>query len=625
MLSSARLAIIESVGRPRRRIVGFALLVTLLWVTGASATRITASALETATPSATPMINTESTVSRTASPTASTATAGVPATSTPTTTPLVTATQTALARQTTSPTPSQMVTVTTTPAPPIREKAVPNPLVDLSMAPRTTNVLGANQEIDIDLVVRAGSQNVTAGAFYVDFDPKALQVVAFGAPTGGGTNPFPISLFATVDNTLGQARYDAGASFGSSGPNGYFRAATLRVKPAPEALASGNRSVTTISISRTTSRASSLTGYVGTDLSELLRTSSGVTVGINPSAGNAGVTASPTPISLPTSIDTAITVAAVDWTNAALTGASFTVSASGTSPVALSPMCGTTSTSGLITFFARSSTASGTGVVEVTLTSPNLPGGILVLNRFVSFTAASKTATATPLGAVPTTAPTCPTMVPTNTPTSTPTATATSTSTATSTPTVTPTQTVTPTRTAVSGSASSSTTTRSLNPGWNALSLTVDPNGAVTAASTCGALNQASGTGTAVEVARWVSGAWDSYLCGVTTSDWTMVPGTGYVIRLSRAAAWSTTGKPLSAPAGYRLSVGWNLIGPGWVPANATAEWLFTDASSQAAGIGQVVEAVRLRGGAYDPAIKAVTANRFPLEAGAAYFVRVVQ
>ena len=59
------------------------------------------------------------------------------------------------------------------------------------------------------------------------------------------------------------------------------------------------------------------------------------------------------------------------------------------------------------------------------------------------------------------------------------------------------------------------------------------------------------------------------------------------------------------------------------MPANATADWLFTDATGQAAGIGQVTEAIRVRAGAYDPTIKAINANRFALEAGSAYFVRV--
>lgn len=505
----------------------------------------------------------------------------------------------------------------------VRVRAVSNPLVDLSMAPRTSTVLGANQEIDVDLVVRAGSQNVTAGAFYLDFDPKALQIVTFGAPTGGGTNPFPISLYAAVDNTLGQARYDAGASFGSSGPNGYFRVATVRVKPAPEAIAASSRTVTTLSISRSGSRASSLTGYVGADLSELLRNAPGITIGINPSAGTAAASASPTPISLPISIDTAITVAAVDWTNAPITGATYSVGASGTSPISVSSPCGTTGATGLMTVVARSSATSGSGVIEITVTSPNVPGGMIVLNRFVSFSSAAKTATPTPLGAISTAPPTCPTAIPTGTATATRTSTPTSTPTNTSTPTITSTPTVTPTRTAVAGGATSTTTTRALSPGWNAVSLTVDPAGAITASGTCTGLDSVGSTGTAIEIARWVSSAWDSYRCGVTANDFPLVPGTGYVIRVTRAVTWSTTGKPLSAPAGYRLSVGWNLIGPGWVPTNATADWLVTDATGQAAGIGQVTEAIRVRAGAYDPTIKAINANRFALEAGSAYFVRV--
>jgi hypothetical protein len=37
-----------------------------------------------------------------------------------------------------------------------------------------------------------------------------------------------------------------------------------------------------------------------------------------------------------------------------------------------------------------------------------------------------------------------------------------------------------------------------------------------------------------------------------------------------------------------------------------------------------VTDAVRVRAGSYDPTIKVVNANRFALEAGTAYFLRVV-
>lgn len=500
----------------------------------------------------------------------------------------------------------------------IKPRAVPNPLVDLVMAPRTSSVLGTNQEADVDIIARAGTQNVTAGAFYLDFDPKVVQVVSFGAPTGGGSNPFPIGLLASIDNVAGQARYDAGANFGSPGPSGYFRVATVRVKPAAEAITAGARTVTTLSLSRTASRPSSLTGYVGPELSELLRDASGITLGINPSASAPAIVATPVPVTLQSGIDTAITVTAADWTNAPLSGATYAVTSTGTSAILTSPACGTTTSGGLASFAVRTSSTSGTAVIDVAITSPNLPGGIVVLSRLVTFTSASRTATPTTVGAVATTAPACPTAIPT--------ATATATRTSTATPTATPTSTATSTatRTAVAGGATSTTVTRSLSPGWNAVSLTVDPAGALFASGTCTALDAASGSGTAVEIGRWIAGAWDSHRCGVAANDFALLPGTGYAIQLTRAAVWATTGKALSAPAGYRLTPGWNLVGPGWVPVGATADWLFTDATNQAVGIGQVTDAVRVRAGSYDPTIKVVNANRFALEAGTAYFLRVV-
>jgi hypothetical protein len=227
------------------------------------------------------------------------------------------------------------------------------------MAPRTSNVVGSGGEIDIDIAMRAGTQAVTAASIQLDFDPRLLQIVSFGAPTGGGSNPFPVALLTEISNTLGQARYDAGASFGSLGPSGYFRAATVRVKPTTDVIASGRRMTTAITLSRSGSRATSLTGYVGADLSELIRNTSGATIGINPSASSTTIVASATPVSLPVGIETALSVYVADWTNAPLSGATFSIDAVGSGAVMVSPSCGTTGVTGALNFVARPTNATG--------------------------------------------------------------------------------------------------------------------------------------------------------------------------------------------------------------------------------------------------------------------------
>ena len=494
------------------------------------------------------------------------------------------------------------------------------PAVDLSLVPRTSTVLGSGQEVDIDVVVRAGAYEVIAAALFIDFDPTVLQAVSFGAPTGGIANPLPVTLGQSIDNATGQGRYETGIFVGSSGhgPSGFFRVATLRVKASDAAIATAGTTVSLIRFSKGIgTRETSINGYLDDVQYNFLRAAPSMTIGVNPSAGTPVAVATAAPIPVQSGIGATISIQATDWTNLPLAGASFVVNASATGAVAVSPSCGTTGSNGTANFVVLSAATSGTGFVDATFTSPNLPGGMVMLGRALTFTAASNTATPTPANSVPTVPPACPTLVPTRT------ATATRTSTATMTPTATNTPTVTPTRTAVPSAAVTTTITRALAPGRNAIALTVDPDGALTAASACTAIEAAGGSGTAITIDRWVEGAWNTHPCAVTVNYFTLVPGTGYVVQVTRAVTWVMQGKPLAAPAGYRLAPGWNLVGPGWAPGGATATWLMADATTQASGVGQVKEAARFWAGGLDPTIAGVNANRFAVTAGEAYFVRV--
>jgi hypothetical protein len=85
--------------------------------------------------------------------------------------------------------------------------------------PQTSTTLGPNQTIDVDVFVRAGSQQVDAVGIYLTFDPTKLQVDAL-------KKLYPISplkdhLELKYDNASGLVSVAlggvAGASVSSSG------------------------------------------------------------------------------------------------------------------------------------------------------------------------------------------------------------------------------------------------------------------------------------------------------------------------------------------------------------------------------------------------------------------------
>ena len=154
-------------------------------------------------------------------------------------TPTSTVTQTVAATVT----PTVARTLTPTPARRSTRSIVgtrdfaPSPSVDLTLAPVTSSVLGPDQSIAVDLIVRAGTSEVIAIDAFLNFDPARLQVVAIDQ-ADGASNPLPIALQEYVDPTTGHIDLSYGAITGpdGAGASGYFRLARITLRPIPGAL-----------------------------------------------------------------------------------------------------------------------------------------------------------------------------------------------------------------------------------------------------------------------------------------------------------------------------------------------------------------------------------------------------
>ena len=306
-------------------------------------------------------------------------------------TPTSTVTQTVAATVT----PTVARTLTPTPARRSTRSIVgtrdfaPSPSVDLTLAPVTSSVLGPDQSIAVDLIVRAGTSEVIAIDAFLNFDPALLQVVAIDQ-ADGASNPLPIALQEYVDPTTGHIDLSYGAITGpvGAGASGYFRLARITLRPFPGAL-------TGLTAPVTTALAFALPGeanpdpYRGTTVygvsDSLLRDADPFQVSLNPAASTVPAFPTPTMTTLYKGIPGEVAFTVLDVTNARFASASFTARLVPASAGTITVASNTTDATGLAQVRVSPSVTTGTGVVDITVTDPRVPGGSQTLSRIVKF------------------------------------------------------------------------------------------------------------------------------------------------------------------------------------------------------------------------------------------------
>ena len=566
-------------------------------------------------------------------------------------------------------------TVTSTPIDSFRARAVTG-TVDLTLVPQTSTTLGPNQTIDVDVFFRAGSQEIDTLDLHLLFDQQKLQVNAL-TNVAGTPIPFPQQLDWRSDNTRGTIDITLGKLTGTNGTGatGYFRVIRITLKATNSAVASGtSASVTSLSFASTTNARRAGVSYI--------RNTPPMTLSVNPSAGIPAITPTTTAITLEQGIGRTIEFSVADTANSPVGSGTWRTAAYPDGAMKVLNPTGMLGPGGSVILNVEGGSTFGSGVIDLEVTSTNLPGGSVTLSRITSSIAAIRTATptntptvtatpsstptvtATPsstptVTATPTNTPTV-TATPTNTPTvtatpsSTPTVTATPTSTPTviatpsstptntatpsSTPTVTATPTSTPTVTATPSSTPTNTATNmptstptplpnlSLEVGWNLVALRNIPTTPMTASSLCTTLN-ATKTGTALEVNRWESGGWVGHVCGFPPNDFTFKSGSGYFVRVTRASVIPSSALSNTSPAtltGLALDPGWNLVALRDTPTTPVMASAVC-ATQNSVASGTLVEIDRWEAGGWVGHVCGFPPNDFALVPGGAYFVRMTR
>jgi alpha-tubulin suppressor-like RCC1 family protein len=173
--------------------------------------------------------------------------------------------------------------------------------------------------------------------------------------------------------------------------------------------------------------------------------------------------------------------------------------------------------------------------------------------------------------------------------------------------------------------ATPSSATIAVATGWNLIALAVDPFDAMTASVLCSRLDTAGGASTATEIVRWEVGAWESHRCGIAANDFVIDPDRGYFVRATKSASITLTGTPADPKQGRVLEGGWNLVGFGTSAAMMDAPTVVSSLDGAAGITGTALEAARWQAGAWEAFQRGLNVNRFALEQGRGYFVRLAR
>jgi hypothetical protein len=156
----------------------------------------------------------------------------------------------------------------------------------------------------------------------------------------------------------------------------------------------------------------------------------------------------------------------------------------------------------------------------------------------------------------------------------------------------------------------------SFQPGWNHISLPLEPVASITAESLCDKI--ASQGGSVTEIDRWHNAGWDGHICGLPFNDFDVVLGQSYFIKSDGVSSWNSEGIQVREAISLTLQIGWNSISIPHTDAYS-AESLCSDFSAQGLTI---VEVDRWHTGGWDGHICGLPFNNFNIERGRGYFVK---
>ncbi len=136
------------------------------------------------------------------------------------------------------------------------------------------------------------------------------------------------------------------------------------------------------------------------------------------------------------------------------------------------------------------------------------------------------------------------------------------------------------------------------------------------AESMCGQINVDGGS--ASEINRWLSGAWEGHVCGRPFQNWPVEDGRGQFVRSAAASTWCQLGGEIPSPLSLSLVNGWSTVSrPRWA-GSRTAEQVCAEIRAQG---GCPAEIDRWASGAWEGHVCGLPFNNFLVEPGTGYFV----
>ena len=164
-----------------------------------------------------------------------------------------------------------------------------------------------------------------------------------------------------------------------------------------------------------------------------------------------------------------------------------------------------------------------------------------------------------------------------------------------------------------------------LDAGWNLIAMPVQPETTMTAADLCTILNATGGVGTVKEVNRWVGGGWEAHRCGLPMNRFEIAPSSGYFVRVNRPVLLAVSGSKPDMATEINLEAGWNLVGMPGLDGRTTADQVLASIDSVSGRRGTATEVDRWVGGDWEGHRNGIPVNKFGIEAGVGYFVKLLQ
>lgn len=155
-----------------------------------------------------------------------------------------------------------------------------------------------------------------------------------------------------------------------------------------------------------------------------------------------------------------------------------------------------------------------------------------------------------------------------------------------------------------------------LAPGWNPISLPLQPISPYTAQTLLDEINNQGNI--CSEVKRWFASTWETHTDGSPSNNFPIELGSGYFLNCPQPGAWMMSGTQLSAGQPLDLVTGWNLVGIPYPETGYTAQSLLADINSQS---GYCSEVNRWYNSGWQSHLDGLEFNNFSIVPGNAYFL----